>query len=62
MITRYNANGVDLNRDYGYMWGGEGGSPGPFSQPETQAIREHVLENNFEYIYDFERVLDKISL
>jgi len=36
MGTRYNAHGVDLNRDYGYLWGGEGGSPGPFSQPETQ--------------------------
>jgi hypothetical protein len=47
MGTRYNANGVDLNRDYGYLWGGEGGSPGPFSQPETQIIRQHALENNF---------------
>ena len=45
--TRYNANGVDLNRDYGYVWGGEGGSPSPFSQPETQAIRNNALENNF---------------
>ena len=47
MGTRYNAHGVDLNRDYGYMWGGEGSSPGPFSQPETQAIRNNALENNF---------------
>jgi len=47
MGTRYNANGVDLNRDYGYMWSGEGGSPSPFSQPETQIIRKHALENNF---------------
>lgn len=47
MGTRYNANGVDLNRDYGYLWGGEGGSPAPFSQPETQIIRQHALENNF---------------
>jgi hypothetical protein len=47
MGTRYNANGVDLNRDYGYLWGGEGGSPGPFSQPETQIMRQNALENNF---------------
>ncbi len=47
MNTRYNANGVDLNRDYGYMWGGEGGSTAPFSQPETKVIREHALDNNF---------------
>jgi hypothetical protein len=44
---RYNANWVDLNRDYGYMWDGEGHSPAPFSQPETRAIRSHALENNF---------------
>jgi hypothetical protein len=47
MTTRYNANGVDLNRDYGYLWGGEGQSPEPFSQPETQVIRAHALDNNF---------------
>lgn len=45
--SRYNANGVDLNRDYGYMWVGEGNSPAPFSQPETQSIRDHALDNNF---------------
>jgi len=45
--SRYNANGVDINRDYGYLWGGEGGSPGPFSQPETKVIRDNALENNF---------------
>ncbi|MBU0497171.1 MAG: PKD domain-containing protein [Candidatus Thermoplasmatota archaeon] len=45
--TRYNANGVDLNRDYGYMWAGSGGSPSSFSQPETQTIRVHALEHNF---------------
>jgi hypothetical protein len=45
--TRYNANGVDLNRDYGYMWAGSGSSPSPYSQPETQVIREHAIEHNF---------------
>ncbi len=37
--TRGNANGVDLNRDYGYLWDTGWGSPGPFSQPEILAIR-----------------------
>jgi hypothetical protein len=46
-LNRENAHGVDLNRDYGYMWSGEGGSPGPFSQPETQTIRNNAMENNF---------------
>ncbi len=45
--------GVDLNRNYGYRWGGEGSSPfpssdtyrgpEPFSEPETQAIRDFVI-------------------
>ncbi|MCK4366205.1 MAG: right-handed parallel beta-helix repeat-containing protein, partial [Thermoplasmatales archaeon] len=47
LVQRRNANNVDLNRDYGYMWDGSGGSPSPFSQPETQVIRDHALENNF---------------
>jgi len=38
--TRGNANGVDLNRDYGYLWDTGWGSPGPFSQPEIRAIRD----------------------
>jgi len=47
LMQRGNANNVDLNRDYGYMWDGSGGSQFPFSQPETQVIRNHALENNF---------------
>ncbi len=46
--------GVDLNRNYGYRWGCCGGSspvpgsetyrgPAPFSEPETQAVRDFVL-------------------
>lgn len=50
---RRNANGVDLNRDYGYMWGGWGGSPFPYSQPETKAMWKQVEEEgvvlNFDY-------------
>ncbi len=42
---RYNANWVDVNRDYSYMWDGSGGSPSPFSQPETCAIRDMSLSS-----------------
>ncbi len=45
--------GVDLNRNYGYRWGGGGASPTPssdtyrgpaaFSEPETQIVRDFVL-------------------
>ena len=48
---------VDLNRNYGYMWGlpGSSGNPtsstyrGPFafSEPETQALRDLCLAHNF---------------
>jgi len=44
--------GVDLNRNYGGLWGGPGASSnpadptyrgaGPFSEPETQAVRELI--------------------
>lgn len=51
--------GVDLNRNYGYMWGYDnvGSSPspssptyrgtGPFSEPETQVIRALCDSSNF---------------
>jgi carboxypeptidase A2/carboxypeptidase A1 len=47
--------GVDTNRNWGFQWGGEGSSgttssetyrgPAPFSEPETQALRDFVLAN-----------------
>jgi hypothetical protein len=53
------SHGVDLNRNYGYMWGydDEGSSPdgpsetyrgvAPFSEPETQAVRALVERQRF---------------
>ena len=48
------ALGVDPNRNYGAFWGGPGASgdptvetyygPGPFSEPETQSVRDLVSE------------------
>ncbi|MDZ7393684.1 MAG: M14 family zinc carboxypeptidase [candidate division KSB1 bacterium] len=52
--------GVDLNRNYGYMWGydNQGSSPIPsdqtyrgpaaFSEPEVQAIRDLCLQHRFK--------------
>src|SRR5205085_9403103 len=47
--------GVDLNRNWGYQWGGEGAStacnnetyrgPSAFSEPETQVMRNFVQAN-----------------
>ena len=51
--------GVDLNRNYGYMWGYDnvGSSPtptslvyrgtAPFSEPETQAVRNFCAQHSF---------------
>jgi hypothetical protein len=46
-MVRYNSNGVDLNRDWGYMWDSDGNSPGSYSQVETRALRTCMLENQF---------------
>jgi len=49
--------GVDPNRNYGYQWGNAGASndpdsdlyhgPGPFSEPETQTIRDLAKREKF---------------
>ena len=49
--------GVDLNRNYAYAWGNTGASdytgsdvyhgPNPFSEPESSAIRDLALRENF---------------
>ncbi|MEW5795266.1 MAG: M14 family zinc carboxypeptidase [Candidatus Zixiibacteriota bacterium] len=62
MNRRDNGNGtfgVDVNRNFGYMWGydNQGSSPnpgsdtyrgtGPFSEPESQAIRDFMISREF---------------
>jgi len=44
---RTNANGVDINRDSGYMWDAWGGSPGAYSQPESKALRDCHYNRQF---------------
>lgn len=46
-MSRYNHNGVDLNRDCGYMWDQWGNSPGAYSQTESCSLRECALGNQF---------------
>lgn len=46
-MSRYNSIGVDLNRDWGYMWDGWGNSYGAYSQVESKALRECMYENQF---------------
>ncbi len=49
--TRYNANGVDLNRNYGYIQNNSGS--GPFSEPETRAIHEYSKTRSFNMSLSF---------
>ncbi|HTX89518.1 MAG TPA: M14 family zinc carboxypeptidase [Bacteroidales bacterium] len=48
--SRFNNHNVDCNRDFGYMWDSVGGSPSPFSQPETKALHTCIF-NNLPVIY-----------
>ncbi len=60
--------GVDLNRNYNFAW--ENGDadkaseiykgPTPFSEPETEAIRDLVLQHNFSYAISFHSGIELI--
>jgi len=47
LMQRENYAGVDLNRDYGYMWDAWSGSTGAYSQVETKALRNCAFDNQF---------------
>jgi hypothetical protein len=51
--NRTNANGIDLNRDYGYRWSGQGNSTSPFSQQETRLVRQHGIDNNIAIEFEY---------
>lgn len=58
-------DGVDLNRNFGFHWGedDEGSSPNPgsstyrgaapFSEPETQAVRDVVVGRPFQFVLNY---------
>lgn len=57
--------GVDLNRNYGFQWGynniGSSGTPSsetyrgtaPFSEPETQTIRDFAISHNIKSVLNY---------
>jgi hypothetical protein len=51
--SRENVNGIDLNRDFGYMWDHWGRSPSAFSQVEVKAVRNLVEANNLSISIDY---------
>lgn len=51
---RRNDNGVDLNRNFDANWtGGSGHGSGSFSEPESQALRDFSIEQNFHLSITF---------
>ncbi len=57
--TRVNANGVDLNRNLGFAWVGEGSAP--FSEPETRAIRDLSLDSSFNLGVSYHTVASYVN-
>jgi hypothetical protein len=59
------SQGIDLNRNWGYMWGYDdnGSSPypsdetyrgsGPFSEPETESMRQFIDSRDFSVVMNF---------
>jgi hypothetical protein len=48
-VTRYNARGVDLNRNCGFNWRAdseEPPGPAPWSEPESVALRDFILSSH----------------
>ena len=55
--------GVDINRNYGYLWKGDDtrvcrddySGPHPFSEPETRAMRSTLQKYNdtIKFVYNF---------
>ena len=60
--VRTNNNGVDCNRDAGYMWDGWGSSTGAFSQPESKGIRDCMYDNQFVVHTTYHSGTEYISL
>ena len=58
--NRPNANGIDLNRNYGYMWNAEDFDPNEYSEPETKAVRDFILSRNFNIMVDYHSGLQGI--
>jgi hypothetical protein len=44
---RYNGQGTDVNRDYGWFWDDGSGSPTPSSSPESTALTRLALAHRF---------------
>jgi hypothetical protein len=71
-VVEISVDGVDLNRNYSYQWGlddvGSSGDPtvgnyrgtAPFSEPETQAIRDLLVGLRPQVVLDFHSYSDML--
>jgi hypothetical protein len=59
---RYNGNNVDLNRNWGWMWGYEYPmGTAPFSEPENRAVLNHILRHPFVVFVSFHAGTEFVS-
>jgi hypothetical protein len=59
---RYNGNGVDMNRNWGWMWGNEyNEGAAPLSEPENRAVLGHILRHPFVMFVSFHAGTEYIS-
>jgi hypothetical protein len=59
---RYNGNNVDLNRNWGWMWGGETAQgASAFSEPENRAVLAHIMRHPMVLFVSFHAGTEYIS-
>ncbi len=59
---RYNGNNVDLNRNWGWMWGGETAQgASAFSEPENRSVLAHIGRNPMVMFVSFHAGTEYIS-
>lgn len=63
-FTRYNSNFVNLNRNFDVLWGltRENPGPRPFSENESRAIRDLILQRDYTAVVDVHGFINWIVL
>lgn len=59
--SRYNANGIDLNRDYGFQWFQTSGATIPFSEVESRAMRADYIKYCYTISIDYHSIAEYVN-